>query len=60
MKNFNTNHKLRWRLLLEEYSPEIEYIPGKKHIFAGALSRLPNNGIQETTHESMYIMEKIP
>ena len=41
---------LRWRLILEEYSPDIEYIKGEKNIAADALSRLPNNGNQETTH----------
>ena len=33
-KNFNTDNVLRWRLILEEYSPEIEYISGKKNIVA--------------------------
>ena len=28
-KNFNTDHVLWWRLILEEYSPDIKYIPEK-------------------------------
>ena len=56
-KNFNTNHLLWWRPILEEHSPEIEYIPVKKNIVEVALSWLPNNGNQETTHESTYTME---
>ena len=31
----------------------MEYIKGKKNIAADVLSRLPNNGNQETTHEAM-------
>ena len=29
-KKFNTNRVLRWRLILEEYAPHIEYIKGDK------------------------------
>ena len=57
-KNFNTYRVLRWRLILEEYSPDIEYIPGENMV-ADALSRLPNNGNQKTTHESTYKTENI-
>ena len=35
---------MRWRLLLEEYGPEIEYIKGPKNVVADALSRLPKQG----------------
>ena len=56
-KNFNTNRVLRWRLISEEYGPDIEHIPYKKNIAADTISWLPNNGNQETTHESMYLTE---
>ena len=39
-KQFNTERVMRWRLLLEEYSPQLEYLPGSKNIVADALSRL--------------------
>ena len=55
-KFFNTDHVLRWILILEDYSPDIEYIPGNKNIFAEALPRLTINGIQKNTHESTYTM----
>ena len=39
-KNFNTERVMRWRLILEEYGPTLEYIKGEKNIVADALSRL--------------------
>ena len=48
-KNFNSNRVLRWRLYIEEYSPEILYIVGNtgqtdrqekiRYIFSGKVSR---------------------
>ena len=39
-KNFNTKRVMRWRLILEEYGPELCYIKGENNVFADALSRL--------------------
>ena len=40
-KNFNTERVMRWRLIIEEFGPELIYIPGQSNIVAKALSRLP-------------------
>ena len=40
-KNLNTDRVLRWRLLIEEYGPEIIYIKGKTNVAADTMSRLP-------------------
>ena len=49
-KNFNTDRVLQWRLVLEEYDPNIEYIQGAMNVAADALSQLPNNVNQDITH----------
>ena len=36
-KIFNTDRVLKWRLILEEFGPDIEYIKGEKNIFADGL-----------------------
>ena len=51
-KNFNIDIVIIWRLILEEYSPDIKYIMGKKNIVSYTLSIFPFNRIQETTQES--------
>ena len=42
-KNFNTDRVMRWRLILEEYGPDLRYIQGEKNVVADALSRLHMN-----------------
>ena len=39
-KQFNSSRVMRWRLLIEEFGPELVYLQGKKNIVADALSRL--------------------
>ena len=39
-KVFNTERVMRWRLIVEEYGPELRYLQGHKNIVADALSRL--------------------
>ena len=38
--NFNTDRVIRWRLIIEEYGPNLRYIEGPKNVVADALSRL--------------------
>ena len=53
-KYFNTGRVLRWRLILENYGPDIEYITDEKNMVADALSGLTLNGNQDTTQKSTY------
>ncbi len=39
-KNFNTERVMRWRLVLEEFGPDLQYIKGEHNIVADAISRL--------------------
>ena len=39
-KHFNTERVMRWRLLIEEFGPELIYIKGANNIVADALSRM--------------------
>ena len=39
-KNFNTERVICWRLVLEEYGPELKYIKGEHNVVADALSCL--------------------
>ena len=41
LASFQTQHVLRWHLLLEEFSPTFIYKPGKTNFVADALSRVP-------------------
>jgi hypothetical protein len=38
--NFNTERVMRWRLILEEFDPDLRYVKGESNIVADALSRL--------------------
>ena len=49
--NFNTEHIMQWRMVLEEYQPKLMYLEGKKNIVADALSRLdllPDEEVEES------------
>ena len=56
--NFSTTDRvLRWRLILEEYGPYVEYIKGEKNIVADGISRILLNINQQTTQNSTYQQE---
>jgi hypothetical protein len=37
-KNFNSDRVMRWRLYIEEYSPDLQYIKGTHNVVTDALS----------------------
>ena len=54
--NFNTERVMRWRLILEEYGPELHYVKGEHNLVADALSRL-NLHPTHTTEASTTVDE---
>ena len=47
---------MRWRLILEEYGPEIIYIKGSTNIVADALSRLNIPVTEENVNAKIFVM----
>ena len=43
----NTERVMRWRLILEEFGPELKYLKGENNAVANALSSLENSNNQE-------------
>ena len=56
-KNFNSDRVMRWRLFIEEYSPDLRYIKGEKNIVADALSRLDIDTNNTPVEEAFYTDE---
>ncbi len=50
----------RWRLLLEEYAPEIVYIIGIHNTVADAISRLEYDPLLNLTNEYTYATARVP
>ena len=44
-KNYNSDRVMRWRLLIEEYGPNLIHLPGHNNVVADALSRLDTEEI---------------
>ena len=55
-KNFNTERVMRWRLVLKEYGPKLEYIKGESNVVADALSRLEMQDT-ETNEQHLELSE---
>ena len=43
LTQFSTQRVMRWRILIEEFSPKFHYLKGPHNVVADALSRLPNS-----------------
>ena len=57
--HFNVERVMRWRLIIEEYSPELIYLKGESNIVADALSRLeltPSKNDTETDLHDIYYL----
>jgi RNase H-like domain found in reverse transcriptase len=46
--NFTSSRVLRWRLMIEEFGPKVQFIKGSNNIVADALSHLPSSTSQST------------
>ena len=58
-----TERKMRWRLILKEFGPELKYINGENNVVADALSRLeksPNQEILNISELFGYDDEDLP
>ena len=48
-----------WRLLLEDYGPEIVYLPGHLNVVADAISRLEFNDVNHSKHVNVHKRERL-
>jgi hypothetical protein len=55
-KHFNSDRVMRWRLFIEEYAPNLQYIKGVNNAVADALSRLPLTD-DSTVEEALVTIE---
>jgi RNase H-like domain found in reverse transcriptase len=56
-KNFNSDRVMRWRLFIEEYSPDLQDIKGDNNVVADALCCLPQTSSSyEDSQESFYAL----
>ena len=61
-KEFNTERVMRWRLLIEEFGPELVYIKGETNVVADALSRLDlyDKPYLEAHHHEFFGSDELP
>jgi len=55
-KQQNSDRVMRWRLYIEEYSPDLRYLPGEDNVVADALSRLD---IQAEPMEEAFFTDEV-
>ena len=55
-KTQNSDRVMRWRLYIEEYSPDLQYVPGPNNVVADALSRLE---IQTEPMDESFFTEEL-
>lgn len=55
-KHFNTDRVIRWRLIIEEYGPNLRYVQGEKNVVADALSRLDLEDTPSFNNKTEQIM----
>ena len=55
----NSDRVMRWRLYIEEYSPNLQYIKGEHNVVADALSRLEmiDTPFEDTKESFLGLME---
>ena len=53
---FNSDRVMQWRLYIEEYSPDLQYIKGENNVVADALSRLEMDE-EPNPHEALITEE---
>ena len=61
-ENFNTDRVIRWRLIIEEYGPDLRYIEGPKNVVADALSRLglkDNPDFKDMTEQCQFYESQV-
>ncbi len=56
-KKYTSDRVMRWRLIIEEFGPELIYVQGQKNIIADSLSRLAiaESATQEITYEQLLM-----
>src|SRR5688500_15145584 len=56
-KEFNSDRVMRWRLYIEEYSPDFQYIKGKNNVMADDLSRLDFD--EDISQQEAFLMDEM-